>query len=65
MTKKELIEIIQKENVLQDIDCGPTVLVVSKGKKDIQIRVVKKESYLNITIGKILKRKFRIPISEI
>ena len=34
MNKKEIISVLHKENVLKDIGSGPTVIVVSNGKKN-------------------------------
>lgn len=64
MNKKEIISILHKENVLKDIDCGPTVVIVSNGKKNLLMRVKREGNHINVSIGKILRRTIRIPISE-
>ena len=64
MNKKEIISVLHKENVLKDIGSGPTVVVVSNGKKILLMRVKRKGNHITVSIGRILGRTFRIPISE-
>lgn len=64
MNRKEIISILYKENVLKDIDDGPTVVIVSNGKKNLLMRVKREGNYINVSIGKILRRTIRIPINE-
>ena len=64
MNKKEIISILHKENVLKDIGSGPTVVVVSNGKKKLLMRVKRKGNHITVSTGRILRRTFRIPISK-
>lgn len=65
MNKKEIISILHQRNLLDDIDSGPTVVVVSNGKKKTLMRVTKSGKHINVSIGKILRRTICIPISEV
>lgn len=41
MNKKEIISIIRQRNLLDDLDSGPTVVVISNDKKKLFMRVTK------------------------
>lgn len=64
MNKEEIISILRKQNVMNDIVCGPTVLIISNKGKKIPVRVTLGKRYVNVSIGKVLRRIVRIPISE-
>ena len=63
--KKEIISILRQRNLLDNMDSGPTVAVISNGKKKVIIRVTMVGNHINISTGKILRRTMRIPISEL
>ena len=65
MNKEKIVSILKEENILQEIDNGPTSFVLSEGKKDILLQVKRVDDYIEATTGKILKHKVRIPISDI
>lgn len=63
--KKEEIKTVLKQLPMPIHDDGPTVILVEKKKKQIQIKVIKKKDYIEATTGKIIKRTIRIPLDEL
>lgn len=61
--KKDEIKSTLKQVYISDD--GPTVVVVEKNKKQIPIKVIKKNDHIEATIGKFIKRVIKIPINEI
>lgn len=61
--KKDEIKSTLKQVYISDD--GPTVVVVEKNKKQIPIKVIKKNDHIEVTIGKFIKRVIKIPINEI
>ena len=64
MNKQEIIAMLKEENILEDIEDGPTAVALTDGKKDLLLQVNKIDDYIEVTTGKIFKRKIRIPISD-
>ena len=64
MNKQEIIAMLKEENILEDIEDGPTAVALTDGKKDFLLQVKKIDDYIEVTTGKIFKRKIRIPISD-
>lgn len=65
MNKQELIAILKEENILEDIENGPTSVALSDGKKNFLLQIKQVDDYIEVTTGKILKHKIRIPVSDI
>lgn len=66
MNKREIISILRQNINMEDIlDYGPTALLISEGKKTFLMHVARKENYIKVSTGNILRRTIRIPISEI
>ena len=65
MNKQELIAILKEENILEDIENGPTSVSLSDGKKNLLLQIKQVDDYIEVTTGKILKHKIRIPVSDI
>ena len=49
MDKKEIISILRQRNLLDNMDSGPTVAVISNGKKKVIIRVTMVGNHINIS----------------
>ena len=65
MNKQELIAMLKEENILEDIENGPTSVSLSDGKKNLLLQIKQVDDYIEVTNGKILKHKIRIPVSDI
>ena len=65
MNKQELIAMLKEENILEDIENGPTSVSLSDGKKNFLLQIKQVDDYIEVTTGKILKHKIRIPISDL
>ena len=65
MNKQELITMLKGENILEDIENGPTSVFLSNGKKNFLLQVKQVDNYIEVTTEKILKHKIRIPINDI
>ena len=65
MNKQELIAMLKEENILEDIENGPTSVSLSDGKKNLLLQIKQVDDYIEVTTGKILKHKIRIPVSDI
>ena len=65
MNKQELITMLKGENILEDIENGPTSVFLSNGKKNFLLQVKQVDNYIEVTTEKILKHKIRSPINDI
>ena len=64
MNQQKIIAMLKEENILEDIENGPTSVILSDGKKDFLLRIKQVDNYIEVTTGKVFKHKIRIPISD-
>lgn len=65
MEKNELVSIIRKMHLADDLDSGPVAAVISVNNKKIHLQVTKSGDHILISTGKVFRRKMRIPIGDI
>lgn len=70
MKRKELhfqvLSALRKMNMsLEDLEDGPTVILVANGRRAIPVRIFKTGDCLKISTGKVLKRTTKIPLESL
>ena len=64
MNRQKIIAMLKEENILEDIENGPTAVALTDGKKDFLLQIKKVDDYIEVTTGKVFKHKIRFPISD-
>ena len=65
MNQQQIIAMLKEENLLEDIENGPTSVALSDGKKNFLLQIKQVDDYIEVTTGKVFKHKIRIPISDV
>lgn len=64
MKKSEILNILQKYDIVNKLGGGPTAIAVLDGKEQINISIIQKKNVIIASYGNIFKRVYRFYKNE-